>query len=165
MKFRKKLEKYFQIRLFHTESTTTTKNSNLLRQKLVDVIYKVGEVLEVLHFKKKIVHYNGRDFIFSPAKLASLSADKLLSFRQTDLLVPVYFYPKTFFFFLSLDVKKKTGCGWRHKKRKVFLVRKSFRATVLLGSFNLIFKSFLRRESCSKRSFLSLTSRQVVTFD
>jgi len=118
MKFRKKLEKYFQIRLFHTESTTTTKNSNLLRQKLVDVIYKVGEVLEVLHFKKKIVHYNGRDFIFSPAKLASLSADKLLSFRQTDLLVPVYFYPKTFFFFLSLDVKKKNWMWLEAQEKK-----------------------------------------------
>jgi len=113
-------------------------------------------------YLKKIVHYNAHDFIFSPAKLASLSADKLFSFRQTYLFQFIFILKILLFFVAGC---RKTGCGWRHKKRKVFLVRKSFRATVLLGSFNLIFKSFLRRESRSTRSFLSLTSRQVVTFD
>jgi hypothetical protein len=62
------------------------------------------------------VHYNVHDFIFSPAKLASLSADKLFSFRQTYLFQFI-FIPKTFFFFLSLDVEKLDVAGGTRKEK------------------------------------------------
>jgi len=165
MKFRKKLEKIFSNKVISYSVKNIFKFAKGKKTCWCNLESRrsTGSFL-FQKKKKKFVHYNVHDFISSPAKLASLSADKLFSFRQTYFF-QFTFILQTFFSFFFVTGCRKTGCGWRHKKRKVFLVRKSFRATVLLGSFNLIFKSFLRRESCSTRSFLSLTSRQVVTFD
>jgi hypothetical protein len=61
------------------------------------------------------VHYNGHDFISSPAKLASLSAYKQFSFRQTYLFKFIFTLKHSSFFF-SFFVEKLDVAGGTRKE-------------------------------------------------
>jgi hypothetical protein len=63
------------------------------------------------------LRYNVHDFIFSPAKLASLSADKLFSFQQTYLFQVISILKHSSFLFLSLDAEKLNVAGGTRKEK------------------------------------------------
>lgn len=105
------------------------------------------------------MHDNFHDFIFSSVKLASLSVDKLFSFRETYLFQFI-FIPKHSFF-LSQDVEKLDVAGGTRKEK--YSLSGKVRATVLLGSFNQISRVFSAENPAPR--LRSSDVRQAFTFD